>query len=56
MKTIDTVLIVAGLVAAAMVGLWAFDAIVGLVLWFFKIVILAIIVVVIVRLLTRRRN
>ncbi len=55
MRTVDTVLVVAGVIAAVMVGLWAFGTIVGLVLWFFKIAILAIIVIVIVRLVARRR-
>jgi fatty acid desaturase len=47
MRTVDTVLVVAGVIAAVMVGLWAFHAIVGIVLWFFKIAI--------VRLVTRRK-
>jgi fatty acid desaturase len=55
MKTVDTVLVVAGVIAAVMVGLWAFHAIVGIVLWFFKIAILAVIVIVIVRLVARRK-
>ena len=55
MRTIDTVLVVAGVIAAVMIGLWLFGTIVGFVLWFFKIAILAIIVVVLVRLFTRRR-
>jgi fatty acid desaturase len=55
MRTVDTVLVVAGVIAAVMVGLWVFHAIVGLVLWFFKIAILAIIVIVLVRLVARRR-
>jgi fatty acid desaturase len=56
MRTVDTVLVVAGVIAAVMVGLWAFHAIVGLVLWFFKIAILAVIVIVLVRLVTRHRD
>jgi fatty acid desaturase len=55
MRTVDTVLVVAAVIAAVMVGLWAFGAIVGLVLWVFKIAILAVIVFFIVRLFTRRR-
>jgi fatty acid desaturase len=56
MRTFDTVLVVAGVIAAAMVGLWAFHAIVGVILWVFKIAILAIIVIVLVRLVTRSRR
>jgi hypothetical protein len=56
MRAFDTVLVVAGVIAAVMVGLWAFHAIVGLVLWVFKIAILAVIVIVVVRLLTRSRS
>jgi fatty acid desaturase len=55
MRTVDTVLVVAGVIAAVMVGLWVFHAIVGLVLWFFKIAVLAIIVIVLVRLVAKRR-
>jgi fatty acid desaturase len=55
MRTVDTVLVVAGVIAAVMVGLWAFHAIVGIILWFFKIAILAVIVIAIVRLVTRRK-
>jgi fatty acid desaturase len=56
MKTVDTVLVVAGVIAAVMVGLWAFHAIVGIVGWFFKIAILAVIVIFLVRLFTRSRR
>jgi fatty acid desaturase len=56
MRAFDTVLVVAGVIAAVMVGLWAFHAIVGLVLWVFKIAILAVIVIVVVRLLSRSRS
>jgi fatty acid desaturase len=55
MRTFDTVLVIAGVIAAVFVGLWVFHAIFGLVLWFFKIAILAVIVIVIVRLVARRR-
>ena len=55
MRTVDTVLVVAGVIAAVMVGLWVFDAIVGVVLWVFKIAILAIVVIVLVRLFTRNK-
>ncbi|MGO9343721.1 MAG: hypothetical protein ACLP6E_14570 [Acidimicrobiales bacterium] len=55
MKTVDTVLVIAGVIAAVMIGLWLFSAIVGVVLWVFKIAILAIIVMVLVRLFTRKR-
>jgi len=55
MKTIDTVLVVAGVIAAIMIGLWIFSAIVGAVLWVFKIAILAIVVMVVIRLFTRKR-
>ena len=55
MRTVDTVLVVAGVIAAVMVGLWALHAIVGLVLWFFKIAILAVVVIILVRLVARRR-
>jgi fatty acid desaturase len=55
MRTIDTVLVVAGVIAAVLVGLWAFHAIVGIVLWFFKIAILVIVVAVLYRLVTRHR-
>jgi fatty acid desaturase len=55
MRTFDTVLVVAGVIAAVFVGLWVFHAIFGLVLWFFKIAILTVIVIVIVRLVARRR-
>jgi hypothetical protein len=55
MRTVDTVLVIAGVIAAVLVGLWVFHAIVGLVLWFFKIAILAIVVIVLVRLVARRR-
>lgn len=55
MSGLDTVLAVAGVIAAVMVGLWLFHAIFGLVLWFFKFIILAVIIVAIVRLATRRR-
>lgn len=54
MRTVDTVLVVAGVIAAVMVGLWAFGAIVGLILWVFKIAILAVIVFFIVRFFARR--
>jgi fatty acid desaturase len=56
MRAFDTVLVVAGILAAVMVGLWAFHAIVGIVLWVFKIAILAVIVIFLVRLLTRSRR
>ncbi len=55
MKTVDTVLVIAGVIAAIMVGLWVFSAIVGAVLWVFKIAILVIVVLVLVRLFTRKR-
>ncbi len=55
MKTVDTVLVVGGIIAAVMVGLWVFSTIVGVVLWVFKVAILAIVVVVLVRLFTRKR-
>lgn len=55
MKTIDTVLVIAGVIAAVMVGLWIFSAIVGAVLWVFKIAILAIVVIVLIRLFTRNK-
>jgi hypothetical protein len=55
MRTVDTVLVIAGVIAAVLVGLWVFHAIVGIVLWFFKIAILAIVVIVLVRLVARRR-
>jgi fatty acid desaturase len=55
MKTVDTVLVIAGVIAAIMVGLWVFSAIVGAVLWVFKIAILVIVVVVLVRFFTRKR-
>jgi fatty acid desaturase len=55
MRTFDTVLVIAGVIAAVFVGLWVFHAIFGLVLWFFKIAILAVIVIFIVRLVARRR-
>jgi hypothetical protein len=55
MKTVDTVLVVAGVIAAVMVGLWVFDAIVGVVLWVFKFAILAIVLIVLVRFFTRKR-
>ena len=55
MKTVDTVLVIAGVIAAIMVGLWVFDAIVGAVLWVFKIAILLFVVFVLVRLFTRNR-
>jgi len=56
MRGVDTVLVVGGVIAAVLVGLWVFHAIFGLVLWFFKIAILAIVVLVIVRLFTRSRR
>jgi hypothetical protein len=56
MRALDTVLIVAGVIAAVMVGLWVFHAIVGLVLWGFKIAIVLVIVAVLVRFLTRSRR
>lgn len=56
MRTLDTVLVVAGVIGAIMIGLWVFHAIFGLVLWFFKIAILAIVVVVLVRLFSRSRR
>jgi hypothetical protein len=56
MRTFDTVLVVAGVIAVVMIGLWVFHAIVGLVLGVFKFVILAVIVVFVVRLLTRSRR
>jgi hypothetical protein len=56
MRTLDTVLVVAGVIAAVMVALWAFHAIVGLVLWGFKIAIIVVVVAVLVRLLTRSRR
>jgi hypothetical protein len=56
MRTVDSVLTIAGVIAAVLIGLWAFHAIVGLVLWGFKIAILVVIVLVVVRLLTRSRN
>jgi fatty acid desaturase len=55
MRTVDTVLVIAGVVAAIMIGLWIFSAIVGAVLWFFKIAILVIVVIALVRLFTRNR-
>lgn len=55
MRTVDTVLVVAGVIAAIMIGLWVFDAIVGVVLWVFKLAILAIVVMVVIRLFTRKR-
>jgi fatty acid desaturase len=55
MKTVDTVLVIAGVIAAVMIGLWVFDAIVGIVLWIFKIAILLFVVFVLVRLFTRNR-
>ena len=55
MRTIDTVLVIAGVIAAIMIGLWIFSAIVGAVLWVFKIAILAIVVIVLIRLFTRNR-
>ena len=55
MRTVDTVLVVGGVIAAIMIGLWVFSAIVGVVLWVFKIAILAIVVLVLVRLFKRRR-
>jgi len=55
MRTFDTVLVVAGVIAAILVGLWVFGAIVGAVLWFFKIAILVVIVVALVRFFSRRR-
>ena len=48
MSTVDTVLVIAGVIAAVMVGLWVFHAIVGLVLWFFKIAILLAIIVIVI--------
>jgi hypothetical protein len=56
MRTLDTVLVVGGVIAVVMVGLWLFHAIVGLVLWGFKIAIIVVVVAVLVRLLTRSRN
>jgi fatty acid desaturase len=55
MRTVDTVLVIAGVIAAIMIGLWIFSAIVGAVLWVFKIAILAIVVIVLIRLFTRNR-
>jgi fatty acid desaturase len=55
MRTVDTVLVVAAVIGAVLIGMWAFGAIVGLVLWVFKIAILAIVVFALVRFLTRRR-
>ncbi len=55
MKTVDAVLVIAGVIAAVMIGLWVFDAIVGAVLWVFRIAILAIVVIVLVRLFTRNK-
>jgi len=55
MRKVDTVLAVAGVIAVALIGLWAFHAIVGIVLWVFKIAILAVVVGILVRLFTRRR-
>ena len=56
MRAFDTVLVVAGVIAAVMIGLWVFHAIVGLVLWGFKIAIIVVVVALIVRFLTRSRN
>jgi fatty acid desaturase len=56
MRGLDTVLVVAGVIGAVLVGLWVFHAIVGLVLWAFKIAILVVIVLVLVRLVTRNRD
>jgi hypothetical protein len=56
MRTLDTVLVVGGVIAAVMIGLWAVHAIVGLVLWGFKIAIIVVVVAVLVRLLTRSRS
>lgn len=56
MRVFDTALIVAGVVVAAMIALWALHAIVGLVLGVFKIAILVVIVVALVRLVTHRRR
>jgi fatty acid desaturase len=56
MRLFDTALVVAGVIVAAMIALWALHAIVGLVLWVFKIAILAVIVIALVRLVTHRRR
>jgi hypothetical protein len=56
MKTVDRVLMVAGVIGAVLVALWVLHAIVGLVLFFFKIAVLVVIVAVIARLFTRRRR
>ncbi len=45
----DTALVVAVVVGALFVGLWIFHAVIGLVLWVFKIAILVVVVAVIVR-------
>lgn len=50
MRTLDTLLVTAGVVGGVLVVLWLVHAVVGLLLFAFKVAILVVVVAVIVRL------
>jgi len=59
MRTLDTVLVTAGVVGGVLVVLWLLHAVVGLILFAFKVAILVVVVAVIVRmvhLFTRHKS
>lgn len=59
LSTLDTALVVAGIVGGIFVVLWAVRAVVGLALFAFKIAVLVVVIALVVRLFhlfTRGRN
>lgn len=50
MRTLDTILVTAGVVGGVLVVLWAVHAVVGLALFVFKVAILVVVVALVVRL------
>ncbi|MHB8329893.1 MAG: hypothetical protein ACYDD6_09785 [Acidimicrobiales bacterium] len=53
LSTLDGVLVVAGVVGGILVVLWLLHAVVGLILFAFKVAVLVVVVAVIVRLVHR---